>query len=50
MASLATGTDQVVGGQASFQSLYFLGLMLFLITFGLNLFGDYFVRRTRQQY
>lgn len=50
MASLATGTDQVVGGQASFQSLYFLGLMLFLITFGLNLFGDFFVRRTRQRY
>jgi phosphate transport system permease protein len=50
MASLATGTDQVVGSNAAFQSLFFLGLVLFALTFGLNQFGDYFVRRTRQQY
>jgi len=50
MASLATGTDQVRGNDAAFQSLFFLGFMLFLITFLLNQFGDYFVRRTRLQY
>jgi phosphate transport system permease protein len=50
MASLATGTDQVAGATAAFQSLFFLGLMLFLITFALNQLGDVFVRRTRQQY
>jgi phosphate transport system permease protein len=50
MASLATGTDQVVGGDAAFQSLFFLGFFLFLVTFALNQFGDYFVRRTRMQY
>lgn len=50
MASLASGSDQVTGATAAFQSLYFLGLMLFLITLGLNLLGDTFVRRTRQRY
>ena len=50
MAALATGTDQVRGSSAAFPSLFFLGLVLFLITFGLNQLGDIFVRRTRQQY
>jgi phosphate transport system permease protein len=50
MASLATGTDQVVGNNAAFQSLFFLGLLLFAITFALNQVGDYFVRRTRERY
>ncbi len=50
MASLAVGSDQVVGVTAAFQSLFFLGLMLFLITLLLNLIGDVFVRRTRQRY
>jgi phosphate transport system permease protein len=50
MASLATGTDQVVGSDAAFQSLFFLGFLLFVLTFVLNQFGDYFVRRTRLQY
>jgi len=50
MASLATGTDQVAGNNAAFQSLFFLGFVLFVITFALNQFGDYFVRRTRLQY
>ena len=30
MASLATGTDQVVGSDAAFQSLFFLGFLLFV--------------------
>ena len=50
MASLATGTDQVVGSDAAFQSLFFLGLMLFVVTFALNQIGDVFVRRTRLKY
>jgi phosphate transport system permease protein len=50
MASLATGSDQFVGAAAAFHSLFFLGLMLFFITLGLNLVGDVFVRRTRQRY
>jgi phosphate transport system permease protein len=50
MAALASGSDQVTGNSAAYQSLFFLGLMLFFITFGLNQVGDYFVRRTRQAY
>ena len=50
MASLASGSDQVTGNSAAYQSLFFLGLMLFFITFALNQVGDYFVRRTRQAY
>jgi phosphate transport system permease protein len=50
MASLATGSDQFVGDSAAFLSLFFLGLLLFLVTLVLNLIGDAFVRRTRQRY
>lgn len=50
MASLATGSDQVRGVGAAFPSLFFLGLVLFLVTLLLNLVGDVFVRRTRQRY
>ena len=50
MASLAAGSDQVAGATAAFQSLFFLGLLLFLLTLGLNVIGDAFVRRTRQSY
>lgn len=50
MASLATGTDQVVGGDAAFPSLFFLGLLLFMITFALNQVGDIVVRRSRERY
>jgi phosphate transport system permease protein len=50
MAALASGSDQVTGDSAAYQSLFFLGLMLFFITFALNQVGDYFVRRTRQAY
>jgi phosphate transport system permease protein len=50
MASLAAGSDQVAGATAAFQSLFFLGLLLFLMTLGLNVIGDSFVRRTRQKY
>jgi phosphate transport system permease protein len=50
MAALSTGTDQAVGSEAAFQSLFFLGLVLFVVTFALNQFGDFFVRRTRLRY
>jgi phosphate transport system permease protein len=50
MASLATGSDNVTGNSSAFLSLYFLGFLLFLMTLGLNLIGDIFVRRTRQRY
>jgi phosphate transport system permease protein len=50
MAAIASGSDQVRGDEGAYESLFFLGLVLFVITFGLNLIGDAFVRRTRQRY
>jgi phosphate transport system permease protein len=50
MVQLATGSDQVVGDNAAYQSLFFIGLLLFVITLTLNLAADAFVRRTRQRY
>ncbi len=50
MATQASGTDAVVGAALTFQSLFFVGMLLFLVTFGLNLFADRFVRRVRQKY
>ena len=50
MASVAAGTDSVVGEALTFQSLFFVGLVLFVITFGLNLVADRLVRRFREQY
>jgi len=50
MASLASGTDQVKGGSEAYQSLFFVGLLLFLITLVLNLFASRFVARVRQRY
>ncbi len=50
MVLLATGSDQVTGNTAAFQSLFFVGLLLFLITLVLNVAGDAFVRRARQRY
>ncbi len=50
MASLAVGSDQVTGDSAAYLSLFFLGLVLFAVTFVLNVLGDAFVRRTRQRY
>ena len=50
MTSLARGTDSVVGEGLTFQSLFFVGLVLFIVTFGLNLVADRFVHRVREQY
>ncbi len=50
MASVASGTDNVAGQGPTFQSLFFVGLLLFLMTLALNLIADRFVRRFRQEY
>ncbi len=50
MASLAIGTDQVAGAGNAFQSLFFVGMLLFIMTLGLNLISDRFVRRVRGRY
>ncbi|HEV2754917.1 MAG TPA: phosphate ABC transporter permease subunit PstC [Actinomycetota bacterium] len=50
MASLAIGSDQVQGDAAAFQSLFFVGLLLFLMTLALNLLSERFVRRVRRRY
>ena len=50
MASIAAGTDQVVGEALTFQSLFFVGIVLFLITFALNLAADRIVLRFRERY
>jgi phosphate transport system permease protein len=50
MASVASGTDQVKGVGNTFDSIFFLGLVLFLITLSLNVVADRFVRRVRQKY
>ncbi len=50
MASLAIGTDQVAGAGLAFQSLFFVGLLLFLMTLTLNAVSSRFVRRVRERY
>lgn len=50
MAQLAQGSDQVVGSGLTFQSLFFVGAVLFLMTLALNLVADRVVRRVRNQY
>lgn len=50
MAALGAGTDQVKGADSAFQSLFFVGSLLFLITLALNMVGDRFVRRIREKY
>lgn len=50
MASLASGTDSVVGEGLTFQSLYFVGLLLFLATLSLNIIASRFVSKVREAY
>ena len=50
MTALAIGSDRVRGSALAFESLFFVGLLLFIITLGLNLLGDAFVRRVRRAY
>ena len=50
MTALAIGSDSVRGAALTFESLFFVGLLLFLVTLALNLISDAFVRRVRRQY
>ncbi len=49
IANLATGSDAPTTGDP-FASLYFVGLLLFVVTLGLNVLGDRIVRRYRNAY
>ncbi len=50
MAALGFGSDQVAGDDNAFQSLYFIGLLLFFMTLFLNFISDRLVRRLREEY
>ena len=50
MAALGFGSDQVAGDNLAFQSLYFVGLLLFLITLLLNFASDRLVNKVREVY
>ena len=50
MAQLAGGSDQVVGSTLAFQSLFFIGALLFLMTLVLNMIAARFVSRVRTKY
>jgi phosphate transport system permease protein len=50
ISSLAIGSDQVRGSGLAFGSLYFVGLLLFAMTFTLNVVSERFVRRVRKAY
>ena len=50
MTSLAIGSDQVKGAEFTFESLFFVGLMLFVMTLVLNVLSERFVRKVRESY
>ena len=50
MAALGFGSDQVAGDNNAFQSLYFIGLLLFFMTLFLNFVSDRLVNRLREEY
>ena len=50
MAGLGFGSDQVAGDDSAYQSLFFIGALLFLMTLGLNVLGDKLVNRVREVY
>jgi phosphate transport system permease protein len=50
ISSLAIGSDAVRGSGFAFDSLYFVGLLLFALTFLLNVVSERFVRRVRSKY
>ncbi|HSH11589.1 MAG TPA: phosphate ABC transporter permease subunit PstC [Ilumatobacter sp.] len=49
MTNAVGGTDQDIGG-ASFEVLYFVGALLFIITLSLNMIGNRIVNRIREVY
>jgi phosphate transport system permease protein len=50
ITALATGSDQVRGAGPAYYSFFFVGILLFLMTFTLNVVSERFVRRVRRQY
>ena len=50
MTALAIGSDRVRGAEFTFESLFFVGFLLFVFTLGLNLASEAFVRRFRRAY
>lgn len=50
MASVASGTDNIAGEGPAFQSLFFVGLLLFVVTLTLNVVANRVVKRYRQEY
>jgi phosphate transport system permease protein len=50
MTALAIGSDAVRGAELTFESLFFVGLLLFAMTLVLNLVSDSVVRRVRSRY
>jgi phosphate transport system permease protein len=50
MVSLATGSDAVRGAGGAYPSLFFVGTVLFFLTFALNVVSERFVRRVRRRY
>ena len=50
MTAIATGSDQVKGAGLTFESMFFVGALLFLMTFTLNVVSERFVRRFRRKY
>jgi phosphate transport system permease protein len=51
MVSLAVGSDQSRAGEVNlpFESLFFVGMLLFLMTLALNLISESYVRRARRK-
>lgn len=50
MAALGFGSDQVAGANLAFQSLYFVGLLLFFLTLLLNTASERLVNKVREVY
>lgn len=50
ITALATGSDQVRDAGPAYPSLFFVGLLLFGMTLGLNLLSERFVRSVRRQF
>lgn len=50
MTALATGSDQARGDALAYPSLFFVGLLLFVVTLSLNVISERFVRAFRRAY
>ena len=48
-ATIAAELAEVVFGGAHYTVLFFLGTLLFVITFGINLMGDFAIRRMKRK-